>query len=325
MASFNESIQLIAEARKAHASAVSNLYQGRVKAFTENINLSSSDFNSKVSEQLLSEKASKDALRETVNQLYTTEIPQSLINNWDANVPVLLLPVRLETAFIDSADKKELWLRIYPDDIAVQQHETVLSEKEFEQGKLYWQLFFESEKNAGESEDRKKAAWENLRSVFGPNRSAWVAKQTVPINWANRAALTKKEELQFPDLQSLKPEEWTKAPTTSVLPDKFIVSIFKGETKIHEQIGNLVPDTLFLGQDPFQGGEAFTKTESGIEFGKDFSWMANFEEAVAVGMAMKIELKDEFYHDPAKRLIDKIVVLGMLLSKDAPESAHLLD
>lgn len=325
MASFNESIQLIAEARKASANAAFNLYQGRVKAFRENTSLSAVDISSKVSEQLLAEKTSKEALRENINQLYATETPQSLFNNLDANVPVLLLPVRLETAFIDTTEKKELWLRIYPDDIAVQQHETVLSEKEFEQGKFYWQLFFESEKNPTESENHKKAAWENIRSLFGPNRSAWVAKQTVPVNWANRAALTKKEELQFPEVQFLKPDEWTKAPTTSILPDKFIVSIFKGETKVHEQVGNFVPDTLFLGQDPFQGAEAFTKTESGIEFGKDFSWMANFEEAIAVGMAMKIELKDEFYLNPAKRLIDKIVVLGVLLSKDGTESASSLD
>lgn len=325
MASFQETLQSITEARKLNANASSELYTNRIKILKENIGLSSAEISSKLNDQLSAEHAGREALQEKLNQLYAADAPQTLINNLDSNVPVLLMPLRLETTFKESNGKKELWLRIYPDDIAVQQHELLLTEKEFEEGKLYWQLFFEVEKNALESDNLKKTVWEKLISIFGPNRSAWVTKETFPVNWNSRSTLTKKEELQFPEPHLLKPEEWTQAPITRVLPEKFVVSIFKGDTKVHEQTGNLIPDILFLGQDPFQGGEAFTKTESGIEFGKDFSWIADFEQAVTVGMAMKIELKNELYIDIDKQLIDKIIVLGINLSTDAAESANSLN
>ena len=49
-------------------------------------------------------------------------------------VPFLLLPVRIETRFFGGADKPELRVRIFPDDVAITTHETALSAGEAEAG-----------------------------------------------------------------------------------------------------------------------------------------------------------------------------------------------
>jgi len=46
----------------------------------------------------------------------------------DARTPLLLLPVHLETRFVDSpAGLSELWVRIYPDQISINTHEPELT------------------------------------------------------------------------------------------------------------------------------------------------------------------------------------------------------
>ena len=56
----------------------------------------------------------------------------------DARVPLLMLPVNLETRFMDvGAGRSELWVRIYPDQIAINSHEPELTDQEIVDGKTY--------------------------------------------------------------------------------------------------------------------------------------------------------------------------------------------
>ena len=40
------------------------------------------------------------------------------------------MPVRIETRFMTNLDPAELWIRIYPDDIAIHTHEHELTDEE---------------------------------------------------------------------------------------------------------------------------------------------------------------------------------------------------
>jgi len=51
--------------------------------------------------------------------------PQQLIEEWDDSLPIMLLPLRVETRFKDA----ELWVRIFPDEIAINTHEKLLTER----------------------------------------------------------------------------------------------------------------------------------------------------------------------------------------------------
>src|SRR5712691_5219282 len=44
--------------------------------------------------------------------------------------PMLLLPVRIETRFMDTQEQPQLWVRIYPDHFAIDTHEPGLSPDE---------------------------------------------------------------------------------------------------------------------------------------------------------------------------------------------------
>ena len=57
----------------------------------------------------------------------------------DAATPVLFLPVNIETRFMDNSDgRPELWLRIYPDQVAINSHEPELTDQEIVDGTTYW-------------------------------------------------------------------------------------------------------------------------------------------------------------------------------------------
>ena len=106
--------------------------------------------------------------------------PSSQIEEWDDRYPILLLPVRVETRFMDGAAGKELWVRIFPDDIATHTHEGDLTLEEIEDGRAYWG---EMALAAAEPDDnirraKEKGAWRALTGDHGGSRASWLMVQT---------------------------------------------------------------------------------------------------------------------------------------------------
>ncbi len=60
----------------------------------------------------------------------------------EAEYPIFLMPVRIETRFMTIEEaheqKRELWVRIFPDDIAVDTHEPNLTGDEVTSAKEFW-------------------------------------------------------------------------------------------------------------------------------------------------------------------------------------------
>lgn len=125
--------------------------------------------------------------------------------------PLVLLPVRLETRFVSKHGENgngELFIRIYPDDIHVDAHEPGLTEGEERWGRQFW----EHTTAAGNDTSKKKAAWQQLTDRFGTKRAAWIAhaldpSQTKPLSHRN--------------------DTWTRAPETTVLPDRWVVTGYR--------------------------------------------------------------------------------------------------
>jgi hypothetical protein len=84
-------------------------------------------------------------------------------------LPEEIPPLVLATPTIT---RDELWVRIYPDDIAVHTHETPLTREEADAGKAYWLEIWA----AGDDADLKLAAWRAIVAAFGPQRSAWIVR-----------------------------------------------------------------------------------------------------------------------------------------------------
>ena len=90
------------------------------------------------------------------------------------DTPLLLLPVRMETRFADN----ELWVRVYPDQWAVDAFEEQLSDTEVQSARQFWGEWW----RAGGDIDRRRTAWRGLVGSHGSGRGGWITQQYRPIN-----------------------------------------------------------------------------------------------------------------------------------------------
>ena len=141
-------------------------------------------------------------------------------------VPLVLLPVRLETRFFTLDNNvMELRVRISPDRVHVDTHEPELTTDERAWGSLYWQQDWK----AGNDLKRRSDAWRSLASHFGAPRAAWIVRVLTPTNIALRPTAPVPPE-QSPPIAPVFPtlppvgvggeSAWRHAPQARLLPDR---------------------------------------------------------------------------------------------------------
>jgi len=173
-----------------------------------------------------------------------------------SRVPLVLLPVRLETRF----ENTELWLRVYPDDIAVDSFEPELTADEAAARQAYLSL--------AATDPSRAAAFAALASTFGAARAAYLAS-------ADAATTTKASN-------------WANAPFANVLPERWIVIGYQGAAAGQIlAIGPPIAVSLAVGPAPNGPGPA---TDAGM------SWLTDFTGAIAAGMAFRIPLAGALQH-----------------------------
>lgn len=264
-------------------------------------------------------QASRDAVEAVIAQLYDDVQPRALVPNLTDEIPFLFIPVRIETRFMISDKSPELWVRIYPDDIAIYTHEEVLTDREVIEGEKYWRTLWDASLTGGsEAENTKKATWTEIVTQFGAQRAAYVAGETKPTNWDHLAAGV---DPVFSSHDLTKTASWSRAPRTTVMPDKFVVMLYEGDTIVHEVVGQQVPDELFVGPDPLEEDASFVNKGDKLLFGEAFDWMSDFPKAVALGMGFKIPITPQ----QAVNGFSKVLVMGLSLSTGANDSKTALE
>lgn len=105
--------------------------------------------------------------------------PRELAAQLDDSLPCLLFPVRMETRFMGAGASRELWIRVYPDDIAVHTHEKELTREEGDSGVEYWtdRTRAASVTDAAAREQLEKGAWRSLTDSYGGTRASWIASE----------------------------------------------------------------------------------------------------------------------------------------------------
>ena len=265
-------------------------------------------------------------VKTAINELYDGRTPQDLIAEWDDGVPILLLPVRVETRWRVVAPgaagaTSQLCVRVYPDDVAVTTHERVLTGTEIDRGQAYWIAV----RAANGDTNAEGSAWSTLAARFGANRAAWVALQTKPVNWP--AALADSAlALQFPVSPVTKPDAWTVAPHSRVLPDRFVLLAWRGDTLRVTEVGQPIDDVVVLGPAPADdpGGDSSInrdEVDQTLAFGEAFAWVRDFDRAVTSGMGFRVDVSAE----DAALGFDRLLVLGLKLSADAPAGQTLVE
>jgi hypothetical protein len=264
-----------------------------------------------------------DALKQDLAGLLQAvpEQPWDLVEQLGDGLPFLLLPVRIEARYMTVATGPELWVRIFPDTIAVHTHEKDLSAAEWKDGQVFWRGMWAANQTADESSRQKlgQAAWVPLARAYGSPRAAWIANATRPASLDVPSA----SALVFPpvDPQALKPSSWSRAPRAQVMPDCFVVMGYRGGRQIFRQAGAPVPNPLILGPDPLKAEAEYAQENGELKTGPDFAWIFDFNEAISKGMAVRVPLDSV----TANRGLDRLVVLGLRLSADAAQGQALLE
>lgn len=111
--------------------------------------------------------------------------PREHIGNLDDNRPILLLPLRIETRFKQLAagtavPRRQLWVRVFPDEISVDTFEPIPSENEIRNARSYWTAVWK----AGGVEGGLRGAWRSLVSAHGSGRAFWLTRNYRPLNEA---------------------------------------------------------------------------------------------------------------------------------------------
>lgn len=246
--------------------------------------------------------------------------PRPTFHALDARTPLLLLPVNIETRFMDSARQSELWLRIYPDQIAINSHEPELTAQEIADGQTYWDAVWRAGKPPA-SLDSVKAPWRGLASRYLAPRAAWIASQMTPTNIALQpAAATPNGTVPVPPpsypAPAQRPSSWTKPAIASALPDAWTVLLVSGNQTTPFHGAPITPD-LAVGLTPGAGGfPAGSPVDAGMQ------WLVDFNAALAAGMALKIPLTAE----QRRAGFSRIFVYGLRSTGDgAADFGNLLD
>ncbi|MCA9498225.1 MAG: hypothetical protein KC588_03425 [Nitrospira sp.] len=333
-----------------------------------------------------------DRLTTLVGGLVLEQTPQQLVAGLDDSLPCVLFPLRIETRFMAGANGRELWVRVYPDDITVHTHEKELTRDDADAGVEYWttRSVAASVPDADERERIEQGAWRSFATAQGGTRAGWISsvirshadampgnpdvpfilragilgilKDPQTTSTAKRSAIlavlaeahpfvdtireplttllqqddafsdeTRQAILRLVDsavltylgfdLEALKPESWSRAPRTGVLPDRFVLIGVTNGIRREFPFPNAVPDTLILGPNPQNLESELAQSSGDLAIGPDFAWIWDFEAAIEKGMALRVPLPEPF----ASAGFDRLMVLGMHVSGEPSDHKQMLE
>jgi hypothetical protein len=212
-----------------------------------------------------------------------------------ADVPLLLLPVRIETRY--NAAGNALRIRIYPDEIHVDRLDRGLSDKEAAAGQAYWTQLWSAGAEA------QVDAWNILVTVAGASRAHWVARAMTPQNVADLGAGAP----SFPTPA----ERGSGAALARLLPDRFVAIAEQDGTR-SRAVGSAIPPEVRIGL--LSQEEAPLVEQEGLKILPGTEWVADFDAAVAKGLALTLPLA-------RAGAIDRLIVAGVRRSRDPVQSA----
>jgi len=181
----------------------------------------------------------------------------------DPELPLALLPIRMETRFLPEGDPTELRVRFFPDVLHADGHAATLTLAEQSLGRAYWV-------RVRGDDDGQDAAFAWLADRVGPWRAAWVAGQTRTAGAATRIA--------------------AEPVRARLLPSRFAVVGYDwgADNPIRTWWGAAIPADLPMAPAPVDAADGIDGR--GLLDAQGLQWTYDFEAAEAVGMALRINL-----------------------------------
>jgi hypothetical protein len=212
----------------------------------------------------------------------------------DARFPVALLPIRLETRFAGT----QLKVRVYPDEIFGDTHETGLTAEERADGAAYVTAM-----QAGIGAERE--AWRAMVSRWTAPRAAFIALAVL------RGSTETREE------------SWSRA-AQAMLPDRWVVRAYQGAT-VFTKTSAPVKRPLALTFSPTVADADRVPLSDNISIDADLQWTVDYAAAEAAGMAVTIDLGVpdlvSMPVPPEGAGVDLLLVVGVSESLSADDGA----
>ncbi|MEM7341410.1 MAG: hypothetical protein AAF467_22340 [Actinomycetota bacterium] len=216
-------------------------------------------------------------------------LEEEAYKNLAADVPLALLPVRIETRFFPNrraGDKPEvLRVRIFPDTIHADDHRHGLTDYEIDAGIGFWNTIWKLPDDDPAAIDARA----HLAAQVGPYRAVHVAARCRPDGDADAG-----DEPKFPDL---KPVETVEPVYARLLPDEWMLRFYRTDgTLAHTEFiavdttSDLVMAPALVAGHETDHGDDPRGTARGFLEDQDLAWAFDFAKAVAVGMACEIDL-----------------------------------
>ncbi|MEU6578247.1 hypothetical protein [Streptomyces sp. NPDC046805] len=205
--------------------------------------------------------------------------------NLPTTLPVVLLPVRLETRFTAT----ELLVRIYPDEIHIDTHEVPLTTDEGEYGRRYWRALWAARGDL----PAEQAAWGELADRFGAERAGWIARALFPLNPFDQPGMGGAgAQPTFPPTGDPRPASWTKRPVARALPTRwYVVGRPKDPaaavvTRVGGPVGGAAGGPLPVGPAPTADLDHLDPAAPPTD--EATRWLVDFAAAEAAGMAVRL-------------------------------------
>ena len=238
--------------------------------------------------------------------------------------PLALFPVRLETRFFAQADgSSELRVRVYPDKVQLDSHETDLTPSEQQWGVHYWTVVW----RGGSDAEARANAWRQLADRFGAPRAAWIVRLLRPVNIALRPLTRVAPDQapspapQFPSVEVVsdgKDAAWRRPPRASVMPDRWVAIVNSGGRPALAVTGAPIKRSLAVGPDPQSTSANLPGDQADVDAG--MKWMIDFDTAEADGMALRIRVTPQILAAG----IDSLFVLGAAGTAAVAQTSQLL-
>lgn len=237
-----------------------------------------------------------------------------------ATVPTVLFPVRIETRFDLAAAPPVLKVRIYPDEIWINKHETALTQLEVDAAKQY---YLDKQATGGDGSEQ----WRQILTKMTANRAAYVLRVMMPTFGGGSSGSFLGSGsgagggMRFPDDILMRPDNWTR-PSEAILPDRWLVYTRRNGVTSAPILGNPIPEPLPTTVDPnVPAGRMSTIATDGYQIDDDIAWTVDFDRAVSIGMGVRINLTTQQAATDGTGGFDKIFVIGIKTSLDPQDAS----